>query len=239
MSDAIEPLESVVSRIRRPRSLTSIVVDQIRELIITGKLALGEQLSENTLAEQLGVSRTPVREAFLRLEAERLVEVRPQRGTFVFQYDVTELREICELREVLETGALRVAIKGDRRRLIDALAEKVEIAEPAVALGPAAYQAHDTTFHETLVRASDNRELIEAYMRVSGRIRAVRYRLTTTQAQIANSQDRHREIVESMVAGDDAIAQAHLAYHVYNSYNFFLRQIDNTPNVPVTGAAKG
>src|SRR5690242_16653848 len=68
-----------VSRVIRPRSLTQLVVDQIRDLIVTGKLALGEQLSENALAERLGVSRTPVREAFLRLEAERLVEIRPQR----------------------------------------------------------------------------------------------------------------------------------------------------------------
>ena len=237
MADPLDATDPVVSLIRRPRSLTSIVADQIRELIITGKLELGEQLSENTLAEQLGVSRTPVREAFLRLEAERLVEVRPQRGTFVFQYDVTELREICELREVLETGALAVAIKGNRGRLIETLAEKVEIAEAAVALGPAAYQAHDTAFHETLVRASENRELIEAYKRVLGRIRAVRYRLTTTQAQIANSQARHREIVEAMVAGDDIIAQRHLAYHVYNSYNFFIGQIDNAPSAPAIGAA--
>jgi len=235
--DAKIETESLMSPIRRPRSLTSIVADQIRELIITGKLQLGEQLSENTLSEQLGVSRTPVREAFLRLEAERLVQVRPQRGTFVFQYDGTELREICELREVLETGALRIATDRDRRKLTALLSEKVEAAEPVVALGPAAYQAHDTGFHETLVRASDNRELIEAYLRVSGRIRAVRYRLTTTQAQIANSQARHREILDTMAAGDDAVAQRHLAYHVYNSYNFFMGQIDGTPDAPVVGAA--
>ena len=67
--------------------------EQIRDLVITDKLGLGEQLSEQALAEQLGVSRTPVREAFLRLQTERLVEVKPQRGTFVFQYDTTELRE--------------------------------------------------------------------------------------------------------------------------------------------------
>jgi len=229
--------ESVVSRIRRPRSLTSIVADQIRELIVSGKLALGEQLSENTLAEQLGVSRTPVREAFQRLEAERLVVVRPQRGTFVFQFDVTELREICELREVLETGAMRVALTRDRHRVIDALTERVEEAEAGVAQGPAAYQAHDTAFHETLVRAADNRELTEAYMRVSGRIRAVRYRLTTTQAQIANSHIRHREIVDSMETGDDALALRHLAYHVYNSYNFFMGQIDNKPRAETAETA--
>src|SRR5258708_37174119 len=104
--------ESVVARILRPRSLTAIVIDQIRDLIITDKLTLAEQLSENTLAEQLGVSRTPVREAFLRLESEGLVEVRPQRGTFVFQYDATELREILELREGLEAGVPRSTLAG-------------------------------------------------------------------------------------------------------------------------------
>jgi DNA-binding GntR family transcriptional regulator len=215
--------ESVVGRIARPRSLTAIVVDQIRDLIITGKLGLGEQLSENTLAEQLGVSRTPVREAFMRLENERLVEVRPQRGTFVFQYDAIELREICELREVLETGALRIALARDREALIKALATEVEAAEPALALGPAAYQPFDTAFHDALVRASCNRELIDAYLQISGRIRAVRFRLTLTGKAIADSQNDHRDIVEAMRASKDDEAGATLTKHVYNSYRFFLK----------------
>lgn len=228
----------VTSPIRRPRSLTTLVLDQIRDLIITGKLGLGEQLSENALAEQLGVSRTPVREAFLHLAAERLVEVKPQRGTFVFQYDLIELREISELREVLETGAMRVAIKRDRRHLVDSLTEQVEAAEAAIHLGPAAYQSYDTAFHETLVGASDNRELIDAYQRIAGRIRAIRYRLTTTQAQIAQSQHHHRGILESMRAGDDAGAIAHIASHVYNSYRFMFGTNNQSEDASVPGAAQ-
>ena len=85
---------SNLEKVRRPQSLTTLVTDQIRDLIISDKLALGEQLSEQDLSEQLGVSRTPVREAFQRLEMERLVEIRPQRGTYVFRCDITELREI-------------------------------------------------------------------------------------------------------------------------------------------------
>lgn len=208
--------------ILRPRSLTALVVDQIRDLIITGKLRLGEQLSENTLAEQLGVSRTPVREAFLRLATERLVEVQPQRGTFVFQYDATELREICELREVLETGALRIAVARDRGKLIAALWAQVEAAERADVPSPAAYQPFDTGFHETLVRASENDELLEAYLRIASRIRAVRFRVTHTLAQIGESQLGHRGIVEHLAAGADDAAEARLRYHVYNSYRFFL-----------------
>src|SRR6476659_9095729 len=182
---------AVVKRIARPRSLSAIVVDQIRDLIITDRLALGEQLSEQALAEQLGVSRTPVREAFLKLQTERLVEVKPQRGTFVFQYDMVELREICELREVLEPGALRIAVKRDREGVIKALKGKLKSAAGIVAQGPAAYQPYDTAFHETLVHASGNRELIAAYAKISGRVRAIRYRLTKTMEQIRGSQRDH------------------------------------------------
>jgi DNA-binding GntR family transcriptional regulator len=225
----------VVERILRPRSLTAIVVDQIRDLIISDKLALGEQLSENTLAEQLGVSRTPVREAFLRLESEGLVAVRPQRGTFVFQYDATELREILELREVLEAGALRIALGRDDARLGAALVVQVDAGEAAMQLGPAAYQAVDTAFHETLVRASDNRELMDAYLRIASRVRAIRYRLTRTVEQIANSQATHRKIVAAILAADVTAAESLLRHHVYSSYRFFLEQIASVAAGPSAG----
>jgi DNA-binding GntR family transcriptional regulator len=208
----------VVKRIARPRSLSAIVVEQIRDLIITDRLKLGEQLSEHALAEQLGVSRTPVREAFLRLQTERLVEVRPQRGTFVFRYDMTELREICELREVLEPGALRIAAKRDRDGLVKTLSAQLKAAAGIVSQGPAAYQPYDTAFHESLVHAGGNRELIAAYAKISGRVRAIRFRLTKTMEQIQGSQRDHGLVVTALAAGDDAGAEAALAHHVYNGY---------------------
>jgi DNA-binding GntR family transcriptional regulator len=220
-SKGILPLE----RLRRPQSLAGLVTDQIRDLIITDKLALGEQLSEGPLAEQLGVSRTPVREAFQRLEMERLVEIRPQRGTFVFRYDVTGLREICELREVLETGALRIALARDSAHLCQVLRERLEEARAALALGPAGYQPFDSAFHEALVRASENRELIDAYLRVSGRVRAIRYRLTRTEDRIISAQDDHRVITDLILAGDHAEAERRLGRHVYNGYRVFLATV--------------
>lgn len=228
---------AIFAPIGRPRSLAALLVEQIREMIVTGKLALGEQLSENTIAEQLGVSRTPVRDAFARLQAERLVEIRPQRGTFVFQYDATELREICELREVLETGALRVALQRNRAALTAALHVQVDAAEATADCSAHAYQAFDTAFHETLVAASDNRELCDAYARISGRVRAVRYRLTSTAEQVAISQRRHREIVDAMACGDDAAATALLGQHVYSSYRFFIERMANDAAAPAVDAA--
>ena len=72
-------------KIVRPKSLTELVVDELRTRIIDGRLRLGEALSENTLAAELGISKTPVREALLQLKLERLVDVLPQRGTYVFR----------------------------------------------------------------------------------------------------------------------------------------------------------
>jgi DNA-binding GntR family transcriptional regulator len=221
-----QPGPAVVKRIARPRSLTAIVVDQIRDLIVTDKLGLGEQLSEQALAEQLGVSRTPVREAFLKLQTERLVEVKPQRGTFVFQYDLTELREICELREVLETGALRIALGRDRDGLIKELRSRNKTAQGVVAKGPAAYQPYDTAFHETLVEASGNRELIAAYEKIAGRVRAIRYRLTTTMEQIQGSQRDHGMVIDALIAGDDPAAATALGRHVYNGYWGLVRMFE-------------
>jgi DNA-binding GntR family transcriptional regulator len=214
-------------RISRPTTLAAMVLDQIRDLIITGALGLGEQLSENALAAQLDVSRTPVRDALLRLQEERLVDVRPQRGTFVFRYDATELREISELREVLETGALRVAVARDRGALIESLRARVGAATAAV-LDAQSYQAHDTLFHETLVQASGNRELSDAYERISGRVRAIRYRLTRSAAQVALSQRDHGDIVAALAAGEPAEAEARLRRHVYNSYRFFMEMSERT-----------
>jgi DNA-binding GntR family transcriptional regulator len=216
------PLERLV----RPRSLTEMVITEIRELIVSGRLVLGEQLSESVLAEQLGVSRTPVREAFLRLETERLVEVRPQRGTFVFQYSVADLRDICELREVLETGALRIALSRNREQLIARLEQETNAAEAARVVDPGPYQAFDNSFHDALVKASANEELIEAYERISGRVRAIRYRLTRSRRQIAGSQRGHREIVNALKEGRDADAVRRLGKHVYNAYEMFRKEIE-------------
>jgi len=220
-------LAHVMDPIERPRSLTEIVVGQIRDLIVSGKLRLGEQLAESTLALQLGVSRTPVREAFLRLEGERLVEVRPQRGTFVFEFDAGKLRELCELREILETGALRIGLTRDRRYYVDSLANEVALAAKSTPHDPESYQPYDTAFHQAVVTGSRNAELIEAYGRISGRIQTIRFRLAGGRKQIEGSQRDHAEIVQLLEAGGDEAATRCLATHVYNGYQLYLSQLDS------------
>jgi DNA-binding GntR family transcriptional regulator len=224
MANEPQTVPPPLERLTRPRSLSEMVLDQIRELIVTGRLALGEQLSEGALAEQLGVSRTPVREAFLRLETENMVEVRPQRGTYVFYYDAQQLRDISELRGVLELGALRVALARNKAELIANLDKSASEAE-AGGLDAVNYQTFDAAFHGALIEASDNRELIEAYERISGRVRAIRYRFTHSPEQVARSQRDHRDIVEALKKGRDAEAMKRLGKHVYAGYELFLSEM--------------
>lgn len=212
--------------IRRPQSLAAVVTDQIRDMIVTERFALGELLSENTIAALLGVSRAPVRDAFMRLETEGLVKIQPQRGTFVFQFDATELREICELRQVLETGALRIALAHDRDALVQALAAQIAAAEQEGYPAPREYQPFDTAFHNALVGCSQNRELIEAYDRISGRIRAIRHRLTRVSAHVVESQRTHRALLRAIAEKRDDAAEAVLTDHVYASYRRLLATME-------------
>jgi DNA-binding GntR family transcriptional regulator len=223
---SVEATDSlVIDRIGRPRSLASLAVDQIRELIVTDRLKLGQQLSEASLAEQLGISRTPVRDALLRLQAERLVEIQPQQGSYVFRYDAKQLHSILELRELLEVGALRIALKADRGRTRAVLEAEVAAGAVAVRAGVEAYQNADTAFHSAIMAASQNPELIDAYSRIIGRVRAIRFRAIRKNARFETSQKDHLAILDAIKAADDDAAASILARHVYNSYFGYLEDL--------------
>jgi len=110
-------------KIERPKSLTGLVVEELRARIIDGRLRLGEGLSENVLAADLGISKTPVREALLQLKLERLVDVLPQRGTYVFRLSRNEVVMISELREMLELAAAAAAIERNHAALVARMSE--------------------------------------------------------------------------------------------------------------------
>ena len=122
-----------LEKISRPRSLADLAADRIREEIESGRIEMGSALSENQLAEAFGISRTPIRDALSRLEQEGLVEVKAQRGTFVFTMDAEEFRDICDARTALELTALRFclqrqpdALARDLGRIVDAMAAERE-----------------------------------------------------------------------------------------------------------------
>jgi DNA-binding GntR family transcriptional regulator len=109
----------------RPKSLTDLAHDRIRQLIVGGELPMGSELSEATLAAQLGISKTPVREALLRLRVDGLIDIQPQRGTFVFSLTPEQVEEICVFREVVEVTAVRLAMERRHAELAKCLQANV------------------------------------------------------------------------------------------------------------------
>jgi len=97
-----------MKKIVRPQSLALRMADQIRELIVNGEIELGTLISENDIASKLQVSRTPVREALQKLETERLVQIIPQRGTYVFQFNEQEMQQTCKMSASWKARRMRI-----------------------------------------------------------------------------------------------------------------------------------
>jgi DNA-binding GntR family transcriptional regulator len=157
-----------------PRSLAEDAADRIREQILAGGFAQGQHLVEAKIAEQLRVSRGPVREAFKLLRAEGLLQEEPRRGTFVVQMAPADVREIYSLRAAIEGRAARlVSFAADpdaRERLRERLAA---ISEAVKGDDPAKVFAADLAFHLELVRSAGNSRLEEVFARYVPTLRAL------------------------------------------------------------------
>lgn len=200
----------------RPPSLAEQAADRIRNRIVKGDLHLGEALSETTLAAELGISKTPVREAFLILKTEGLVEILPQRGTFVFRISAAESGKLSEFRSVLEVSAVQLGMAKDAAGLGRALGAIAADMTAALDAGDTAtYLELDKDFHQCIIDCCDNHYLSRAYAVVAFRIQALRYRLAMDPALNAGSLRQHYALAK--LIGEDkgksvvALMRKHIA----------------------------
>ena len=192
-----------MKQIRRPKLLVDIALDSVRRAIVDGDLALGDPISEARLAAEFGISTTPVREALALLRREGLVEVVPQRGTFVFTLQPGELNRICELRLALETAALRLGVERRRDALVRQLGAVVErMVQAREWEDRALYLQLDTEFHDELMAHCDNPYMVDAYGLISAKVAALRNRLGADAHHLDKSFNEHVAIVDA-IGGDD------------------------------------
>ena len=145
-------------KIERPKSLTELVVNELRARIVDGRLRLGAALSDDALAAELGLSKTPVREALLQLKLERLVEVLPQRGTYVFRLAADQVILISELREILvEIAAVAAAIERNHAELVKRMSTLFEDMKAAYDAGDnVGYRTLDGQYHQAIIDLCGN-----------------------------------------------------------------------------------
>jgi len=197
MRDArLEPLEA-------PRSLAEDAADQIRAQILGGGFRQGEHLVESKIAQELSISRGPVREAFKLLRAEGLLQEEPRRGSFVVRLAPDDVREIYGLRAAVEGRAARmISTRGDEAAVarLRKLLERIEMAVGAD--DPAAVFAADLAFHQELVRSAGNARLDEVFTRYVPTLRA----LLRLDERVYRSLDdiamEHRPLVKAIEDAD-------------------------------------
>jgi DNA-binding GntR family transcriptional regulator len=198
--------------------LREIVADEIRAMIRDKQLQPGERLLEDRLAEQLGVSRNPVREAIRALENTGLVEVRPRRGTYVSTLDPERAVALLELRSVLEAFAAQLAAQ---RRTPDQLAEIrawVEAGRDATAVNDLVHAAHaHRQFHLAVERAANNPYLGPAVEPLRAQTELVFSMLVDRRGLVGWHE--HVDILTAIEAGDPEAAQQATRRHMSSVLN--------------------
>ena len=203
-------------RLDQYRPLREVVYETLRDAISAEILPTGERLMEIQVAEELGVSRTPVREAIRRLEIEGLVVMIPRRGTYVANLSIRDINDVFEIREALES--LAAGLAADRitdDELEDMERMLVEADEAVSAKDLDKVVEIDIRFHDMLYQASRNEKLTGILNNL--REQTTRFRMISLSApgRLKNTLEEHRELVEALgnrdVAEASRAAQAHLA----------------------------
>ncbi|GAL35633.1 GntR family transcriptional regulator [Vibrio maritimus] len=201
--------------ITRPKSLTENVAESLRQSIVSGELKLGQPLSEASLSETFGVSKTPVREALFILKQEGLIDIIPQKGSFVFQPDEQSIIELCNFRGYLEPIALEESMRNDSQAFLESL--EISIVKMEHKFRNRDYQAFlllDGEFHESFFKFCGNSLLQKSYQLVQFHIGAIRSHLTTTDDAYGEILEDHRRIYQLLSSGEIAEAQSMLRKHV-------------------------
>lgn len=197
------------------RTLRERVFEHLRDEILSGVLEPGAELHEVPVAAALGISRGPLREALGRLAAEGLVTITPRRGAVVTKLTSSEFIEAYQVREALESFAVRLAVprltEADRTRLhelADTMADHVRNEDVD------AFFEANLRFHELFVRASGNRRLQLMHAQLIGQISRLMRRSHELRGGMEQSISEHRAILDAVDAGDAALAGKLLEEHI-------------------------
>lgn len=214
---------------KRPQSLSAKIADHLRDQIVRGDIGLGASLAEERLAEQLEVSRTPVREAFSRLEFEGLVSVIPQKGTFVFMPNEKDVRELCDFRYTLEVRAATLALSHDPQGLHTQMSNAFQTMRVACETKDMSlYAQADSDFHNAFVEGCDNNYIRQAFSIGSGRVAALRVHLAAfSKGEPDRSFAEHEAMVALCAERDADGIQNILRAHIMRTQENYLNAMNS------------
>jgi len=209
------------------KPLRDVIFNTLRDAIVTGELKPGERLMEVALAEKMGVSRTPVREAVRRLEMEGLVKMTPRKGIYVAELSVKDIMDVLEVRAALDKLATQLAagrIRQDNIRRLENI-HRQYIASLQKENLPGAIKK-DVEFHEVIYQASGNNKLIN----VAANLREQIYRFRVLYMKdFSNAEDvllEHQNILKALEAHDTTKAGQLAEEHIVKQQQAIIRKVE-------------
>lgn len=206
--------------------LRDVVFNTLRKAILTGELKPGERLMEIHLANRLGVSRTPIREAIRKLELEGLVIMIPRRGAEVAQITEKNLKDVLEVRRALDALCVELACDRISADEEEQLREACDEFERATETKDATIIAKaDVEFHDIIVQATGNQRLIQLINNLSEQMYRYRFEYIKDENRHDNLISEHRMIYEGIVNRDKEKAAQAAKLHIDNQERSIIRQI--------------
>ncbi len=210
------------------RSLRDQVADELRDRIVNGALEPGQRLVERVLAQELEVSRVPVRDALVQLKGEGFVTEVPRKGAFVTSMSEHDVRELFNVREALEVLAVRLATESEDRQGLRRLREILDESASAIRASDAVEVGRcNQAFHDQITAMAHNDLLASILEPLEGRL----HWLLRQNDDPSRFHDEHEEIYEAIASGDVLVAQEVSLRHVRTSRDVCLRLLSGRQRV--------
>lgn len=206
--------------------LRDVVFNTLRQAILTGEMKPGERLMEIHLANKLGVSRTPIREAIRKLELEGLVIMIPRRGAEVAQITWKNLKDVLEVRRALDVLAIELACERMEREELDRLYQACEYFKKATESQDARVIAEaDVDLHDIIVKATRNNRLIQLVNNLSEQMYRYRFEYIKDKTQHSRLVREHYEMHEAICTKDKEKAAIVVRKHIDNQEEAIIKQL--------------
>lgn len=209
--------------VRDLRPIREIVLEELRQAIFKGKIKPGDRLVETTIADGMGVSRTPVREALRQIELEGLAENMPRKGTVVKGITKEEALDIYDVRAVMEGLATKLCCLNISRK--DILELKNVIKEMEISLNSKDVDNFillHNKWNDIILTSSNNKYLIRSINQINEYLSMLRSISLYTDESRRVALKEHKEILDAIEAGDENLSEALVKKHVENAKNRFL-----------------
>ena len=205
-------------------SLRGRVFHKLRDDILSGKYEENEELKEVAIGEELGVSRTPVREAFRQLELEGLIQIIPNKGAYVTGITEKDVKDIYMIRSLLEGLCARWATEHITREQMEEMEENIYLSKFHAQKGHLEQLAElDNRFHDIMYEACNSKMLEHQLKDFHQYVLRVRQRTLATNTRGRASNEEHRQIMEAIKAKDADLAEKLANQHMINAYDNMVK----------------